>query len=159
MAGQDNRGTELGRVRGLGSAHSGAHHWQAMHLTSAASLLLGAYLAFSFLMLPDFAYDTLRAWLSGIVPSLAMGLTIVAFFRHTQLGLQVLIEDYVHAPGTRYALMLLLNLVTFALAAFGLYCVARIVIGALVDASAKDTTAQVQQAVQAMLQRMGGGAH
>ena len=153
-----NKGTEIARVRGLGSAHQGAHEWGAMHATSAASLVLGAYLVFSFLLLPDFAYPTLRAWLSGLVPSLAVALMVVAFFRHTQHGLKVLIEDYVHTPGTKYACLLALNLVTFALAAFGVACIARIVVGAMVDASAKETTAQVQQAVQTMLGRMQGGA-
>ena len=152
-----NKGTEIGRVRGLGSAHEGAHHWHLMHLTAAASLVLGAYVVFSFVLLPDFAYPTVRAWLSGLIPSLAMALALIAFFRHTQLGLQVLIEDYVHAPGAKYACLLVLNLVTFAFAAFGIYCLARIVVGATVEASTKDIPAQVQQAMQAMMQRVQGG--
>ena len=151
------KGTEIARVRGLGSAHQGAHAWHAMHLTSAASLVTGAYLVFSILMLPDMTYPTLRAWLSGMVPPLALALMLIAFFYHTRLGLKVLIEDYVHAPGLKYTALMALNLAVFALAAFGLYCIGRIVLGALVDASAKDTTAQVLQAVQQMLSRMGGG--
>ena len=150
------KGTEIGRVRGLGSAHQGAHHWQAMHLTSAGSLITGAYVAFTFLLVPDFTYATMRAWLSGFIPSLAMALLVVSFFRHTQLGLQVLIEDYVDRPGPKYACMLVLNLLTFALAAFGIYCLARIGFGALADAAGEQAKAQMQQAVQGMLQNLQG---
>src|SRR4051812_34632927 len=100
------KGTEIARVRGLGSAHAGSGHWNLMHLTSAASLVTCAYLAFSLLLLPDFSYPAMRAWLSGMVPSLAVALLIVAVFRHTQLGLQVLVEDYVDGPGGKFAAML-----------------------------------------------------
>ena len=151
------KGTEIARVRGLGSAHQGADAWHAMHLTSAASLVTGAYLVFSFLLLPDFTYATLREWLGGVVPPLALGLMVVAFFRHTQLGLKVLIDDYVDTPGLKYATLMALDLVTLAAMGFGLYCLLRIVLGTMVDASAKDTTEHVQQAVQTMLQRLQGG--
>ena len=71
------KGTEIGRVRGLGSAHRGTGHWHMMHLTSAASLVTCAYLAFSFVLLPDLSYPAMRAWLAGIVPSLGLALMLV----------------------------------------------------------------------------------
>lgn len=148
------KGTEIGRVRGLGSAHHGAGHWHAMHVTSAASLVTCAYLAFSFVLLPDFSYLTIRQWLAGPIPSLALVLLIIGVFRHTQLGLQVLFEDYLHG-GARYAVLLVINLLLFASAAFGLVCIAKVVFGAMAEATTRDGLAAMQQAMQSMNQ---GGA-
>ena len=125
-----NKGTEIGDVRGLGSAHHGAGHWVLMQATSAGALITCAYLVVSFLLLPDLTYATLTGWLQGLGPSFAIALLIVAVFWHARLGLQVLIEDYVHGSGTRFASLLLVNLAAFAGAAFGLLCLIRIALGA-----------------------------
>jgi succinate dehydrogenase / fumarate reductase membrane anchor subunit len=124
------KGTEIGAVRGLGSAHHGAGHWVLMQATSAGALITCAYLVISFLLLPDLSYLTLTAWLKGLGPSFALALLIVAVFWHSRLGLQVLFEDYVDHPGRRFAVMLVVNLATFAGAAFGLLCLIRIALGA-----------------------------
>ncbi len=124
------KGTDIGEVRGLGSEHHGAGHWVLMQYTSAGSLLTCAYLVVSFLLLDNLSYETVTGWLKGLGPSFALGLLIVAVFWHARLGLQVLIEDYVHAPGTRFASLLLVNLAAFAGAAFGLLCLIRIGLGA-----------------------------
>jgi len=124
-----SKGTEIGEVRGLGSAHHGAGHWVLMHTTSAASLVTCAYLVISFLLLPDLSYATVTGWLRGLGPSFALALLIVAVFWHARLGLQVLVEDYVHTPGTRFATLLVINLAAFAGAAFGLLCLIRIALG------------------------------
>ena len=123
------KGTDLGEVRGLGSAHHGAGHWVLMQYTSAGSLLTCAYLVVSFLLLDNLSYETATGWLRGLGPSFALGLLIVAVFWHARLGLQVLIEDYVHGSGTRFASLLLVNLAAFAGAAFGLLCLIRIALG------------------------------
>ena len=123
------KGTEIGEVRGLGSARHGAGHWMLMQYTSAGSLLTCAYLVVSFLLLPDLSYATVSGWLQGLGPSFALGLLIVAVFWHARLGLQELIEDYVHNPALKFASLLKLNLLTFAGAAFGLLCLIRIGLG------------------------------
>ena len=120
------KGTEIGEVRGLGSAHHGAGHWLLMQATSAGALITCAYLVFSFLLLPDLSYPTMSGWLEGLGPSFALALMIVAVFWHARLGLQVMIEDYVDHPGRRFAALLVLNLAAFAGAAFGLLCLIRI---------------------------------
>ena len=124
-----NKGTEIGEVRGLGSAHHGAGHWVLMQATSAGALITCAYLVISFLLLPDLSYPTVTSWLRGLGPSFAIALLIVAVFWHARLGLQVLVEDYVHTPGTRFATLLVINLAAFAGAAFGLLCLIRIALG------------------------------
>ena len=124
-----NKGTEIGEVRGLGSAHHGAGHWVLMQATSAGALITCAYLVVSFLLLSDFSYATVSGWLKGLGPSFALALLVVAVFWHSRLGLQVLIEDYVDHPGRRFASLLVVNLAAFAGAAFGLLCLIRIALG------------------------------
>lgn len=122
-------GTSIGRVRGLGSAHSGAHHWLLARYTSVGSLLLTIWLGASFLMLPNFSYASVIEWLASPVAATAMALFIVVNVWHAQLGLRVVIEDYVHEEGSKFASLLALNLVCFAVAAFGLFCVIRLALG------------------------------
>ena len=124
-----NKGTAIGEVRGLGSAHHGAGHWVLMQATSAGALITCAYLVVSFLLLSDFSYATVSGWLKGLGPSFALALLVVAVFWHARLGLQVLIEDYVDHPGRRFASLLVVNLAAFAGAAFGLLCLIRIGLG------------------------------
>jgi len=121
-------GTALGRVRGLGSAHHGSHHWLLQRFTAAGNLLTVGYLVFSFLFLPDLSYESVRAWIGEPAPALALGLMIVSVFWHARLGLQVMLEDYVHGA-RRFALILLLNLAAFAGAGFGLLSVLRLAVG------------------------------
>ena len=147
-------GTALGRVRALGSAHEGTHHWLLQRFTAAGNLLTVLFLVVSFVALPDLSYEAVRAWLAKPLPALAIALLIVSVFWHARLGLQVLVEDYLHGA-SRFAAILLLNLTAFAGAAFGLLSLLRIVASASAEAAAAAAAAaQVQQALQGM---MGGG--
>ena len=130
MGDEMTKGTDIGEVRGLGSAHHGAGHWVLMQATSAGALITCAYLVMSFLLLPDLTFPTVTGWLKGLGPSFALALLIVAVFWHSRLGLQVLVEDYVEHSGKRFATMLVINLAAFAGAAFGLLCLIRIGLGA-----------------------------
>lgn len=122
-------GTSIGRVRGLGSAHSGAHHWLIQRFTAIGNLLLVGWLIVSILLLPDLAYGTVREWLNGPLAATAMALLIISTFWHARLGLQVVIEDYVHEDGNKFAAIVALNLLVFAGVGFGLFCVIRLALG------------------------------
>ena len=122
-------GTSLGRVRGLGSAHSGAHHWLLQRYTAAGNLLGGLYLVFSLISAPTYDYAALHVWLHKPLAAVLVGLFVVSTFWHARLGMTVLIEDYVTAPGNKFAVMTLLNLLSFAGGAFGLLCIVRIALG------------------------------
>jgi len=122
-------GTSIGRVRGLGSAHQGTHHWLLQRFTGAGNFLTVLFLVFSVLALPDLTFATVRSWLAQPVPALALALMTVSVFWHARLGLQVMIEDYVHDAGRKFAAILLLNLAAFGGAAFGLLSIARIALG------------------------------
>ncbi len=123
-------GTSIGRVRGLGSAHNGTHHWLRQRFTAIGNLFLMAWLIASLIMLPSFSYDAVREWLASPVAATAMGLLIVSTFWHARLGLQVVVEDYVHEHANKFAAIAALNLLAFAGAAFGLFCVIRLALGA-----------------------------
>ena len=122
--------TPLGQVRGLGSAHHGGGHWLTERFTSVALLLLGLWLLISLLLLPDFDHDTLVFWLrapSGAVP---MALFVIASFKHGLDGMKVIVDDYVHEEGTRIGLHFLLAIAAIGGAAFRLFALARIALGA-----------------------------
>lgn len=123
-------GTSIGRVRGLGSAHSGAHHWLVQRFTAIGNLVLGLWLIISLVTLPDYDFKTVREWIAGGIPATAMALLVISAFWHARLGIQVLIEDYVHEHANKFACMALLNLSAFAGAAFGLFSIVRLALGA-----------------------------
>jgi succinate dehydrogenase / fumarate reductase, membrane anchor subunit len=118
-------GTELGKVRGLGSARSGAHHWTVQRLTALANVALFTWAFISFLRIDVTSGADVARWLSDPLIAVAMVLLILNVFWHIRLGLQVLIEDYVHG-GLRLAALVALNFYCVAGAAFGLFAVARI---------------------------------
>lgn len=122
-------GTSIGRVRGLGSAHSGAHHWLMQHYLGAASLVLSAWLATSALLLPNLSYQTVREWLGHPLPGVLLGLFVLINLWHGRLGIQTVIEDYVHENTNKFASIVALNLVTFAAIAFAAFCVVRLALG------------------------------
>ena len=120
------KGTPIGRVRGLGAAHHGAHDWLLMRYTSIASLVLGAFLVVSLILLPDFAFETVRQWIAEPIPATAIALLVVSVFWHTKLGVAELIGDYVHDGGNKFAALAALNLVVIGGAVFALFCIARL---------------------------------
>lgn len=122
-------GTSIGRVRGLGAAKEGTHHWILQRFTAAGNLLLGIFLAVSFILMPDFDFATMAEWISSPVQATAVALFVISTFWHAKLGLQVLIEDYVHEAGNKFAAMTALNLFTFAGVVFGLFAIARLALG------------------------------
>lgn len=122
-------GTSIGRVRGLGSAKSGSHHWLVQRFTAIGNLVLVGWLVISLLLLPDFQFATVHEWLARPVSATAMALLVISTFWHARLGMQVMLEDYVHEHANKFACIAALNLVAFAGAAFGLFCVIRLALG------------------------------
>jgi succinate dehydrogenase / fumarate reductase membrane anchor subunit len=122
-------GTSLGKVRGLGSAHSGSHHWLVQRFTAIGNLVLSLWLVASFAMLPDFDYATVREWIARPLAASAIALLLVSVFWHARLGLQVLIEDYVHSHANKFACIAMLNFFIIAGAGFGLFSIIRLALG------------------------------
>jgi succinate dehydrogenase / fumarate reductase membrane anchor subunit len=122
-------GTSLGKVRGLGSAHSGSHHWLVQRFTAIGNLVLSLWLVASFALLPDFEFATVREWIARPLAASAIALLLVSVFWHARLGLQVLIEDYVHSHANKFACIAMLNLFIIAGAGFGLFSIIRLALG------------------------------
>ncbi len=123
-------GTSIGRVRGLGSAKTGVHHWLLQRFTAIGNLLTGIFLAVSLLLLPDLSYASVVEWLVRPVPAVAMILLVVTTFWHARIGLQVLVEDYVHEHANKFACIAALNLAACGGIAFGVFCIVRLALGA-----------------------------
>ncbi|HEY9091679.1 succinate dehydrogenase, hydrophobic membrane anchor protein [Parasphingorhabdus sp.] len=119
-------GTDIGKVRGLGSAHGGAHHWIIQRVTAVSNLLLVAWLLVSLLRLPNYEHELLVGWLSSPLVAVPMILMLVSIFWHLRLGLQVLIEDYIPDQGAKFGLIILLNFFAIGGAALGIFAVAKV---------------------------------
>jgi succinate dehydrogenase / fumarate reductase, membrane anchor subunit len=119
-------GTSIGQVRGLGSAKHGSQHWIAQRFTAIGNLLLTLWLVGSLLLLPNFEWETVAAWLSQAVVAVPMMLMLISIFWHARLGLQVFIEDYVHDAGLKFATIAALNFYVIGAAAFGIFTVAKL---------------------------------
>ena len=123
-------GTSIGRVRGLGAAHSGASNWLQERFTGLASMLVSLYLLVSILLLPALNYQTVRAWIAAPVPATAMVLFVIVNFWHARSGLLVVIEDYVHEHAGKLLAVIVLNAAACAGAAFGILSIVRLALGA-----------------------------
>jgi succinate dehydrogenase / fumarate reductase, membrane anchor subunit len=108
--------TPLARARGLGAAHGGVGHWKLQRLTAMSNAVLVLWFAFSAMALAGAGYEEVRAWLASPVTATLMILLVLSVFQHAPLGLQVIIEDYVHHPGARIAALVLVRLVVAGLA-------------------------------------------
>ena len=120
-------GTHLGKVRGLGSSGHGSQHWLQQRLTALGNILLVGFLFVSLIRLPLGDHAALLRWASDPMVALALILMVVSVFWHLRLGLQVLIEDYVHSEGLKLLAFMALNffiLGTAAVAAFSVLIIA-----------------------------------
>ena len=122
--------TQLGRVRGLGSAQHGGEHWLAERVTSVALLLLGTWLLASLLFLPALDHGTIREWLRTPLGAVPMALFIVTAFAHGVDGLKVAVDDYVHEAGNNFALNTLLFFLAVGGGALSLFALGKIAFGA-----------------------------
>lgn len=118
-------GTELKKVRGLGSAKHGAHHWWDQRLTAAGNLILAAWFVVSVARLPGYTPDILSAWLSSAWAAVPLILLTISVLWHVRLGLQVVIEDYQHDE-SRVVMMILLNLYVVALGGTALFAILKL---------------------------------
>lgn len=122
-------GTSIGRVRGLGAAHHGPHHWLVQRFTAIGNLVLMSWLLASFVLLGDFGHASVVKWLTQPITATAMILLVISLFWHARLGLQVVLEDYIHDGGSKFALIAVLNLATIGGGAFAIFSVALLAFG------------------------------
>lgn len=119
-----------GRAGGTGSAREGAEHWWHERLSSVAVLLLFIWLIVSLLRLPALDHRGVTEWLRDPRAAVPMLLLVAATFWHLKMGLQVIIEDYVHDEGNRFLALLLLTFAAVGGAAFAIFAVLKIAFAA-----------------------------
>lgn len=113
----------LGRVMGLGSAGTGTEHWLGQRLSAIAMIPLALWFAVSLLTLPTLDFYTVNAWAALPLHAILLVLLVMALVYHSSLGTQVVVEDYLHAPAARVALLVILRLLHVALAVGGIFAV------------------------------------
>ena len=118
--------TRLARVRGLGSAKDGTHHWWAQRLTAVALVPLTIWFAVSVAGMTGGNYAEAVAWVGSPVNTVLLLLLIAATFHHVQLGIQVVLEDYVHAEGSKIAALMFVKFACVILAVASGYAVLRV---------------------------------
>jgi len=101
--------SNLGRARGLGSAKTGLHHWWMQRITAVALLPLSLYFVLTVLMLDHSTREQVALFMAEPWNAVLYLCLIAALFYHLSLGVQVVLEDYVHAEGLRMASILLVN--------------------------------------------------
>jgi succinate dehydrogenase / fumarate reductase, membrane anchor subunit len=121
--------TPLSRARGLGSAKEGVHHFWAQRITALALIPLVAWFAISLIMMSGADYAVVRAWIGSPVVMVLLTLTIVIGLHHGQLGMQVVIEDYVHNDGVKLALIVLMRFIAVFFGLAGIVAILRIGFG------------------------------
>jgi succinate dehydrogenase / fumarate reductase membrane anchor subunit len=95
----------MSRVLGLGSAKEGAGHWWDQRVSAVALVVLGVWFLFSIVTLPDLSYATVVAFAGTPWRAVLIALFVAASAWHSALGVQVVIEDYVHAPVAKVVLL------------------------------------------------------
>ncbi len=118
--------TPLGRVRGLGSAKSGTHHWWMQRVTSLALLPLTLWFVFAMLSLAGASYAQTRAFLAWPVNAVLMLALIGLTFHHIAAGLQVVVEDYVKPEARRIAVLLVIKALCWLAALISGFSVLRV---------------------------------
>lgn len=117
-------------ARGLGSAKHGTEHWWSQRLTAIALVPLTVWFVFGVIGHLGADHAAFVAWMKSPFSAVMMILTAVVTFHHAQSGLQVVIEDYVHAEWQKMALIIGVKFLSFALAAACVLAVVKIFIGA-----------------------------
>lgn len=117
--------TDRKRAVGMGSAKTGTEHHWAMKKTSVALLILAPLFIFTFGSALGGSYEDITAYYARPFPAIVAALTLAVGFHHFNLGVQVLIEDYVHGL-TGKVLILLLTCLSYGAAGVGLFAIAKL---------------------------------
>lgn len=121
-------GSPLARALGLGSAKSGFQHWWAERVSAVALVPLCLWFVVSIIAHAGSDYLVFIAWIRTPFATSCMILMLIALFHHSSLGLQVVIEDYVHS-GARFVAIMAVRLGCYGLAVIGIIATLHIALG------------------------------
>lgn len=121
--------TPISLARGLGSAKEGVNHWWMQRVTAVALAPLALWFVASLLYVVHADYDAMVAWVGRPVNTVLLALFLFTAFYHAMLGLQVVIEDYVHGEGAKIVSLLVMKFLLVLLGALSIIAVLRIAFG------------------------------
>ena len=120
----------LGRVLGLGSAKDGTDHWWGQRVTGVALVLLGLWFVASLVVLPSLQHDIVVEFIGRPLNSVMLSMLCLTAAYQSYLGVQVIIEDYVHAHGLKIVSLILSRFAHVFMAVISVYAILRIGPGA-----------------------------
>lgn len=131
MSGSFNKAmiTPLKRVRGLGSAREGTMHFWRQRLTALALVPLTLFFVGLIVRLYGADYETVRATLGNPFVAIVLGLMVITGLIHMRIGMQVVIEDYVHGEGAKLVTLILNTFFTFAIGAMAVFALIKLALG------------------------------
>jgi len=118
----------LGKVLGTGSAKEGVHHWWMQRLTSIALIPLTVWFVVSLLSLPSFEHVAVISWMSQSWTALLLILFVLVATWHSQLGVRVVVEDYVHG-GSKTLTLVVITFIHAVVAVAGVFAVLKVAFG------------------------------
>lgn len=122
--------TPLKKVRGFGSAHEGTGHFWKQRVSAIANIPLTLFFVGLVIGLNGASYEETRAVLANPFVGLLLGLMLFSVLYHMRLGMQIIIEDYVHGEGMKLILLMLNTFFTILIGASALYALIKLTLGA-----------------------------
>ena len=122
--------TPLNKVLGLGSAKGGAEHWWVQRMTAVGLVPLGLWLGWSLLAFEDMSYAAVVAWMSRPITSILLILSVITVTYHSHLGVQVVVEDYVHGKAIKVVSLMLSTFVHVAVLIAAVFSILKVAFGA-----------------------------
>ncbi len=121
--------TPLAKVKGLGSAKQGTHHWWQQRLTALALIPLSLWFISSLLMMTTMDHATVIQWIRSPLTTVLLILFIIALFYHAQLGVQVVIEDYIAIEWQKIACVILIDFLAILAAMAAVIAILKVFLG------------------------------
>ena len=119
----------LAKAKGLGASGDASHHFWVQRISALAMITLVIWICLSIAFLPEASYATVVAWLQKPINGIFTLLFVILSLYHAQLGLQVVIEDYVSCHAKRLIGILFIKFLSYLLMAAGVYAVIKITLG------------------------------
>lgn len=118
--------TPFKKAHGLGAVKTGVHHWWMQRITSIALIPLSLWVAFSVAALVGQDYTKVAAWFAEPFTAIMLTLFVFTASYHASLGLQVVIEDYIHHQATKIAALIVVKLVLVLLGTLSMVSILRL---------------------------------
>lgn len=120
--------SDLGKAKGLGSAHEGTHHWMMQRVTAIMMVPLSLWVVYSLMSFSatSMTYDIFLNWISHPIHAILMILFVLSSMYHAALGSQVVAEDYLSCEGFRAVKIIGMKIAFFALTVAGVFAVLKL---------------------------------